>query len=108
MSFPLSKLVPYLLRHRRRLAVGSVFLVLATGIQLIAPLVLKYAIDDLLVGVTRGRLGFYAGLLVGIALVGGVCRFWMRRIIIGVSREIECDVRNDFFAHLQRLSLGYF
>jgi ATP-binding cassette subfamily B multidrug efflux pump len=108
MSFPLLKLVPYLLRHRRRFAVGSVFLVLATGIQLIAPWVLKYAIDDLLVGGTRGRIGFYAGLLVGIALVGGVCRFCMRRIIIGASREIEYDLRNDFFAHLQQLSLGYF
>jgi ATP-binding cassette subfamily B protein len=85
-----------------------VFLVLATGIQLIAPWVLKYAIDDLLVGGTRGRIGFYAGLLVGIALVGGVCRFCMRRIIIGASREIEYDLRNDFFAHLQQLSLGYF
>ena len=78
-----SKLVPYLTRYRGRFAVGFVFLVLATTIQLISPWVLKYAVDDLTIGVTRAKLGLYAGLLVGIALVGGICRFLMRRIIIG-------------------------
>ena len=103
-----SKLVPYLARHRGRFATGFVFLVLATTIQLVSPWVLKYAVDDLTVGVTRAKLGLYAGLLVGIALVGGICRFLMRRIIIGASRQIEYDLRNDFFAQLQRLSLTYF
>ena len=108
MSSPIQKLIPYLARHRRSFAVGSVFLVLATAIQLIAPWVLKYAIDDLTADVTRAKLGLYAGLLVGIALVGGGCRFLMRRIIVGASREIEYDVRNAFFAQLQRLPLAYF
>ena len=108
MAAAASKLLPYLVRYRRRFGVGSVFLVLATGIQLLSPLVLKHAIDDLNTGVTRNKLGFYALLIVGIALAGGMCRFLMRRIIIGVSREIEYDLRNDFFAHLQRLPLAYF
>ena len=103
-----SKLVPYLTRYRGRFAVGFVFLVLATTIQLISPWVLKYAVDDLTIGVTRTKLVLYAWLLVGIALVGGICRFLMRRIIIGASRQIEYDLRNDFFAQLQRLSLAYF
>ena len=47
-------------------------------------------------------------LVLGIAIVGGVFRFLMRRIIIGVSRDIEYDMRNDFFAHLQKLPLAYF
>ena len=102
------RLAPYLLRYRHRFARGFVFLVLATLIQLVSPWVLKYAIDDLTVGVTRGKLGLYASLLVAIALVGGICRFMMRRIIIGASREIEYDLRNDFFAHLQTLPLAYF
>jgi len=70
--------------------------------------VLKYAIDDLNLGVTREKLLFYAGLLLGISLVRGVFLFLMRRIIIGASRDIEYDMRNDFFAHLERLSLGYY
>ena len=104
----LRKLFPYLHRYRGRFGVGFVFLVLATTFQLLSPWVLKYAIDDLTVEVTRPVLAFYAALLVGLALVGGVCRFLMRRIMVGASREIEYDLRNDFFAHLQCLSLSYF
>jgi len=76
--------------------------------QLASPWVLKYAIDDLNLGVTREKLLFYAGLLLGISLVRGVFLFLMRRIIIGASRDIEYDMRNAFFAHLERLSLGYY
>ena len=108
MTHPARRLLPYVTRYRTRFAIGFVFLVLATGIQLVAPWVLKHAIDDLRDGATRARLGFYAGLLVGIAALGGVCRFYMRRVIIGASRAIEYDLRNDFFGHLQRLSLSYF
>ena len=41
-------------------------------------------------------------------MVGGLFRFLMRRIIIGASRDIEYDLRNDFFAQLERQPLGYF
>jgi len=85
-----------------------VFVLLTTSIQLVSPWVLKYVIDDLTVGVTRGKLGIYAGLLIALAILGGSCRFAMRRVIIGASREIEYAVRSDFFAHLQRLPLVYF
>ena len=115
MSPAASKFLPYLARYRRRFAAGAVFLVLATGIQLLTPWVLKYAIDDLAVGLTSSgattddrTLVFYAGVIVGIALAAGGCRFLTRRIIIGASREIEYDLRNDFFGHLQRLPLAYF
>ncbi len=117
MSVAASKIYPYLFRYRYRFAVGAVFLVLTTVINLIAPWVLKLAIDHLtthlgLTGidavVTGPSLGFYATSLVGIAVGGGLCRFLMRRIIIGASREIERDLRNDFFSHLQRLPLVYF
>ena len=117
MSTAVSKLYPYLFRYRHRFAIGAVFLILATAINLLAPWVLKLAIDSLAnhlrgtVVVELGTglsLGFYAAVLVGIAVAGGVCRFLMRRLIIGTSREIERDLRNDFFRHLQRLPLAYF
>lgn len=108
MSTSTQRLLAYVSRYQGRLATGFIFLVSATAIQLISPWVLKYAIDDLTDGVTRSRLSFYAGALVGLAVCGSTCRFFMRRIIIGVSRQIEYDLRNDFFAHLQRLSLSYF
>jgi len=81
---------------------------LTTAFQLASPWVLKYAIDDLNLGVTREKLLFYAGLLLGISAVRGVFLFLMRRIIIGASRDIEYDMRNDFFARLEQLPLGYY
>ena len=105
---PLARLVPHVLRYRRDLAAGLVCLVLATALSLLGPWVLRYAIDDLTTDVTRGKLGLYAGALLGLAVVGGVFRFLMRRIIVGASRAIEYDLRNVFFAHVQRLPLAYF
>src|SRR5207247_9378582 len=43
-----------------------------------------------------------------IGIVGGIFRFLMRRVVIGASRHIEYDMRNDFFAHLEKLPLAYF
>src|SRR5581483_3148335 len=65
-------------------------------------------IDDLTRGVTRAKLLEYGALLLFVGLFGGVFRFLMRRILTGVSRRIEYDMRNDFFAHLEKLPLAYF
>ena len=114
MSAAVSKLLPFLLRYRRRFAAGAVFLLSTTAIQVVTPWVLKYAIDDLEAGIAAGdaaaggRLGLYAAAIVGMACAAGVCRFLMRRIIIGASREIEYDLRNAFFAHLERLPPAWF
>ncbi len=102
------RLVPYFLRYRRSLLIGLACILATTAIQLLSPWVLKYAVDDLTVGVTERKLVFYAVLLFGIALAGGVFRFLMRKIVIGVSRHIEYDLRNDFFTHLQRFSPAFF
>ena len=105
---PLARLVPHVLRLRREFALGLVCLALTTVFSLLGPWVLRYAIDDLTADVTRGKLGLYAGLLLGLAVVGGVFRFLVRRIIVGASRDFEYDLRNAFFARVQRLPLAYF
>jgi ATP-binding cassette subfamily B multidrug efflux pump len=105
---PFRRLLGYVIRHRRAFALGLICSFAATGIGLVAPLVLQRAVDDLTQGVTRAKLLLYASTLLGIALVGGLFRFWTRRILIGASREIEYEMRNDFFAHLQALPLSYF
>jgi ATP-binding cassette, subfamily B, multidrug efflux pump len=58
--------------------------------------------------VTAEKLGRYALILFSISLISGLFKFWMRQAVIGVSRRIEFDLRNDLFAHLQRLPLQYF
>jgi ATP-binding cassette, subfamily B, multidrug efflux pump len=77
-------------------------------VALASPLVLGHAIDDLTRGVTRAKLAGYGALLLGIGLVSGMFLFLQRRILIGASRDIEYDMRNDFFAHLETLPLAYF
>jgi ATP-binding cassette subfamily B multidrug efflux pump len=74
----------------------------------VAPRVLQSAIDDLAAGVTRSKLAGYAALLLLISGAGGYFRYQMRRIIISASRGFEYDLRNDFFAHLERLPMSFF
>jgi ATP-binding cassette subfamily B multidrug efflux pump len=108
MGPALRRLLPFVLRYRRQFAIGLGCVLVTTSIQLLSPWILKHAIDDLNAGVTRQKLALYAALLLGVASVGAVFRFLMRRILIGASREIEYDLRNAFFARLEQMSLGYY
>ena len=38
----------------------------------------------------------------------GVFRYFMRMVLIGVSRDIEFELRNDLFAHLARLPARFY
>jgi ATP-binding cassette subfamily B protein len=78
------------------------------SVALAGPTVLGLAIDDLTRGVTHAKLAGYGALLLAIGLLGGTFQFLARRILIGASRDIEYDMRNDFFAHLEKLPLAYF
>ncbi|UCH84790.1 MAG: ABC transporter ATP-binding protein, partial [Candidatus Latescibacterota bacterium] len=98
----------YLARYRTGLAVGGVCLVITNLFLLVNPWILKLAIDELGVGIERERLLFLVGALVIITVVSGVFRFLMRRIMIGVSRKIELDMRADFFSHLERLCASFY
>jgi len=102
------RLLPYVHRYRRAFSIGLVCVVATTAFQLMAPWVLKFAIDDLNTGVTRRKLAIYAGLMLAVSLARGLFLFLMRKIIIGASRDIEYDIRNDFFAQLERQPLGYY
>ncbi len=101
-------LLPYLNRYRREMALGFAMVLLTVISGMCSPWVLKYVVDDLQKAFSREKLPFYAGLVLGISVTEGFFRFWMRKILIGVSREIEYDLRNDFLAHLQRMSLSFF
>src|SRR3954469_13804248 len=105
---PFRRLLGYVLRYKRAFVLGLICSFATTAITLVAPLVLRSAVDDLTAGVTRSKLLAYGGALLGIGMIGGLFRYWTRSILIGASRDIEYDMRNDFFAHLQRLPLGYF
>jgi len=104
----LRRLLPYLARHRKGLAVGLVTLLLRTALSVASPWVLRHAIDDLTLGVTREKLWMYSGLIVGIVALEALFLFWMRRVLIGISREIEYELRNDLYRHLTLLPARYY
>jgi ATP-binding cassette subfamily B protein len=102
------RLLGYVLRYRLSFLTGLACVVLTQAIVVAAPRILQAAVDDLTQGVTRQKLLLYGGLLFGVGIVGGIFRFYTRRILVGASRHIEYDMRNDFFAHLEKLPLAYF
>jgi ATP-binding cassette subfamily B protein len=105
---PIRRLIPYVLRYRRKFTLGLGCVVVTRSVALAGPTVLGLAIDDLTRGVTHAKLAGYGALLLAIGLLGGTFQFLARRILIGASRDIEYDMRNDFFAHLEKLPLAYF
>ncbi len=98
----------YLARYKPGLALGGVCLVLTDVMLLANPWILKLAIDAIKEGTGRERLAMLAVALVVVSALSGVFRFGMRRIMIGISRRIELDMRHDFFVHLQKLSQNFF
>src|SRR5215472_4282565 len=104
----LRPLVPYLKRYRWPYAFGSACVLLTNGIWILFPLVIGRAADDLHTGVTRHKLLVYAGWLLAIAVTKGIFQFLTRWIVIGVSRDIEFDLRNDLFRHLEGLSYSFY
>ncbi len=104
----LRPLVPYLKRYRSGLVWGGLCVLFNNGIWILFPQVLRRAVNDLHFGVTRQKLLIYSLLIIAIALIKGVFQFLTRWVVIGISRDIEFDLRNDLFAHLQRLSYSYY
>ena len=110
----LRPLLPYLKRYRSAYAFGTLCVFLHNGIWVLFPLVIGKASDELtdsssLNGAAiRHKLAVYAGLLLAIAVTKGIFQFLTRWVVIGVSRDIEFDLRNDLFKRLESLSYSYY
>ncbi|MGA2978034.1 MAG: ABC transporter ATP-binding protein [Terriglobales bacterium] len=104
----LRPLVPYLKHYRGGLFWGGLCVLFNNGIWILFPQILRRAVNDLHSGVTRQKLLTYSLLIIAIALAKGIFQFLTRWVVIGISRDIEFDLRNDLFAHLERLSYSYY
>ena len=104
----LKPLRPYFWKHKSTLFWGALSVLLTNGIWVLFPQVLRRVIDDLKHGGTRQRIIVYALVLVAIAVSKGIFQFLTRWLVIGVSRDIEYDLRNDMFRHLESLSFPYY
>ncbi len=98
----------YFVRYKKKLIWGIVFVVLSNAGTSYVPLLIKDAINELAQKVIVEKLIIYSLLIVGASLFAGIFRFLIRETIIVVSREIEFDLRNDFWKHIQKLPLRYF
>ena len=104
----LRPLLPYLKRYRWSYVASTLCVLLTNGIWILFPLVIGRAAKDLSHEVTRHKLFVYAAVLLAIAVTKGIFQFLTRWIVIGVSRDVEFDLRNDLFAHLEDLSYSYY
>ncbi len=104
----LKPLYPYLWKYKYTLLVGAVTVVLTNGIWVLFPQVIQRATDALNGHITRRQLAIYCLLMLAVACSKGIFQFLTRWLVIGVSREIEYDLRNDLFRHLEGLSYSYY
>lgn len=104
----LKALIPYLKKFKKKLSLGFVFIILSNSSDALYPLIIGAAIDDLTKGTLRHNLLTYALAGIVIVIVRGFFLFMTRQSLIITSREIENDLRFDFFAHLQKLSRAFY
>jgi ATP-binding cassette subfamily B protein len=101
-------LLPYLKRYRWGFAAGALCIIFSNGAQAGLPRVIGNAAQSLSTGVTRHKLLIFTLEVLALAAVRGIFLFLTRWIVIGISRDIEFDMRNDLFAHLEKLSYSYY
>jgi ATP-binding cassette subfamily B protein len=100
--------VPYLKRYRMGLFWGGLSVIISNAAWILFPLIMKRAIDDMQHGITQQKIFHYALLIIAVSLIKGIFLFLMRWVLIGVSRDIELDLRNDIFTNLERQSQKFF
>ena len=104
----LRKLARYFRPYRASLIAGIACIVAGVIFNVTIPQIVGHAIDANWNEVTWSKLNIAALKVLGASLMSGVFLFLQRRIIIGMSRHIEYDLRNDFYAHLVDQPLSFF
>ncbi|MCX7875018.1 MAG: ABC transporter ATP-binding protein/permease [Melioribacteraceae bacterium] len=104
----LSHLKKYFKKYKNKILLGILFIVLSNIGGVYIPILLKNSIDDLKNNLHFDLVIKNVLLVIATSAVAGVFRFMIRQTIIVVSREIEYDLRQDFWQHIQKLPLRFF
>ena len=104
----LKRLWPYIRRYKGRLIVGLIAVTISNVFTVAVPRIIGQTIDELNKGITSGEIVERTFLIIGLAVLAGIFLFLTRQMIIVMSRLIEQDLRNDFMAHVQSLSMNWF
>jgi len=101
-------LAPYLKRYWKNLAWGGVAVILYNVFRVLIPPIVGHALDDMQHGVTEAKIIHHGLRLILVAACAAIFLYITRQVLIGASREIEFDLRNDLFANLERQSADYY
>ena len=104
----MGRLWQYLWRYRLRYLIGGLCLVATATLVMWIPWWIREAIRVIEQGGSIGDVTFYAWLIIIAALVQGIVRTYSRALIFNAGRTVEYDLRNDLFAHLQKLPLSFY
>lgn len=122
----LAYLNKYFLKYKWRLLLGMLFIIISNYFRVWQPQIIRHALDLVIDNVTLyglydnfeaqeslfsyigGTLLFFAGLVVTFAILMGIFMYFMRQTIIVMSRLIEFDLRNEIYAHYEKLSLAFY
>src|SRR5437016_7289454 len=99
---PFKRLLSYMAAHRTALALGILCLVVANLLKAAVPVIVEQSVDTLVHGITRSLLFRYSALVAALALLQGGLLFAQDRLFPGIAGHVESDMKNDFYAHLQR------
>jgi ATP-binding cassette, subfamily B, multidrug efflux pump len=105
----LRSVLPYVRPYAGGIAAGLALIVASNAFGILVPWLIGLGIDALeTAGTTRGDVLRYATWIVAAAILSGAARFGMRQLLNAISRRIETDLRQGFFAHLIRLDAAFF
>jgi ATP-binding cassette subfamily B protein len=104
----LRKFAEYFKPYKASLIFGIFCIVAYVVLNLTIPLIVGRAVDENWTVVTWSRLTMSALKVLGASLAGGAFLFLQRRILIGMSRNVEYDLRQDFYSHLVNQPLSFF
>jgi ATP-binding cassette subfamily B protein len=104
----IKKFARYFRPYKLSLTIGITCILAGVCFNLYIPLIVGQAIDANWKVVTWSMLTVSAAKVLGASLISGIFLFLQRRILIGISRNVEYDLRRDFYAHLVDQPLSFF
>lgn len=104
----MGRLKTYLWRYWRRYLVGGICLLGTATLVMWIPWWIRDAVRIIESGGSLGDVKFYAALIAAAAVLQGVVRACSRALIFNAGRDVEYDLRNDLFAHLQKLPISFY
>jgi ATP-binding cassette subfamily B protein len=104
----LRKFARYFGKYKLQLSLGITCILASVVAGLFIPLIVGQAVDENWMEVSWTNLTISAGKVLGASLISGIFLFLQRRILIGMSRNVEYDLREEFYEHLVNQPLSFF